>query len=213
MYFEKSRLICTVKTFSGRNPASTRCRLIRLRTISPAPISKRKETATCATINAPRVLLRRAPVVDCVPPSFSVAARFPRRAQRRRCASQNADQRRDAQREQQHLRIDVNFVGARREARDERGEQFQSAGGEKQSEQSAAECEPIKSFPSAIGGTIARGSRPSRCAIPFHVRGAPCARDSDWRRWRTRSAKRSPRRPRETTSSAWRRASAPFSSA
>src|SRR5436309_6970 len=58
MYLEKSKLSCTVKTFSGWKPASTRCKLIRLRTVRPAPINKRNETATCATISALRALPR-----------------------------------------------------------------------------------------------------------------------------------------------------------
>src|ERR1700730_17392746 len=53
---------------------------MRLRTVRPAPMRRRKETATCATMRALRSLPRTKPSVDWLPPSFNVVMRFSRRA-------------------------------------------------------------------------------------------------------------------------------------
>ena len=66
----KSRPICIVNTFSGWKPGSTCCSFAKLRSINPAPIRRRNDTATCATISKLLIRCLPRPITDCAPPSF-----------------------------------------------------------------------------------------------------------------------------------------------
>ena len=69
-YLVKSRPICIVNTFSGWKPGFTCCSFAKLRSINPAPIKRRNDTATCATISKLLIRCLPRPIVDCTPPSF-----------------------------------------------------------------------------------------------------------------------------------------------
>ena len=74
----RQRRRCIVSTLLGSNPASTWRSAVRLRSITPAPISSTSDSATSQTISTRRVRTPTAPSLR--PPSFSASFRSVRPA-------------------------------------------------------------------------------------------------------------------------------------
>ena len=119
---------------SVRNPGSTCCRLIKVRTVKPAPINSMNDTATCTTI---RPLRSPCDVwVDRVPaPSDGVDPSRPASAGTVPNTSPVRD--RHHQREEQHRPVDRDFGRAARESLGERDQQFDAPDGQHQAERAA----------------------------------------------------------------------------
>ena len=79
LYLVKFSGTFRVRTRSPLKPASTRCSLIKLRIIKPAPINNTKLTATCPITNRLRSPCRPLFTVEEMLPSFRAPTRFTRR--------------------------------------------------------------------------------------------------------------------------------------
>ena len=141
VYLEKFRSIRIVRMFSTVKPGLTSWSFIRLRSISPAPISSMKDTATCATTSAARTACRPPGDAAAAVPVAKRGERVLARAERGDRAEHETGEDRHPEREEQDRRVDRDLRRARREALREGDEQVEAEHREQQADRAAGDGE------------------------------------------------------------------------
>ena len=178
-------------------PGGTCCRRAKLRTSRPAPTSRITDSASSAMTTDCRVRAPRAPpaVTPPVAGPFRCAAGPGREPQRRQRAEEQARERRDREREEEHLSVQSDLV----QPRDTAGAERADSGHAPDRQQDAEAPPPAASRRLSVSScrTIRAAARAERGAHARSLSAAPArATAAGWRRWRRRSAARTPRPPR-----------------